>query len=492
MPTMTQAGYTPPKPEAPKKTAPPPKKKKKKKRGASRGAAIVSLIIFLLAAGVGAGVLMVYAYMQPYADTFVPGTFLGGQPLSGMTYEEAEKLIAQTAGQQAQDWSFTMTWDGQSYVLDDEIMGLCVDAEATLEPMWMAAREGGVFSRFMQLLALREAPVIGQCVLTYSMDPADALLAHAAQDVACEPVDAVCSFAPGTSAPFSFTDEVVGLTLDTPPLRAQIERSMLDLTPMSVALEPVRTEPAVYRAQLENATTLRARMQMRVPADEATMVNLTVACAGLSGQIIAPGETISFNAAVGSRTEAAGYVQAAEPAYGADAYGVGGGVCIMSTAFYRAAMLSGMELVSRSAAVRPVDYCAMGQEAVVSDQGLDLVLRNPTDSPMYIASRLYEEDGEAVILIDVIGEPLTVRYELETQALETQTITEPVYVRDHEGRYATYTDERVSAGEGEPGYSALVERVGYDAAGAEVSREAISEDEYAPVPPAIYVGVRER
>ena len=84
------------------------------------------------------------------------------------------------------------------------------------------------------------------------------------------------------------------------------------------------------------------------------------------------------------------------------------------------------------------------------------------------------------------------RYALESQILDTQTVTEPVYVRDREGRYATYTDERVPVTSGEPGYSVRVERVTLGAGGEELAREMISEDAYAPVAPAIYVGVTER
>ena len=75
---------------------------------------------------------------------------------------------------------------------------------------------------------------------------------------------------------------------------------------------------------------------------------------------------------------------------------------------------------------------------------------------------------------------------------EPEMIEEPVYVRDREGRYATYTDERVPAGQALPGYTAKVERVTLDADGQEISRETISENTYEPQAPMIYVGVQER
>ena len=161
-------------------------------------------------------------------------------------------------------------------------------------------------------------------------------------------------------------------------------------------------------------------------------------------------------------------------------------------ALYRAALLAGLTVRERHAAVRPVSGCDMGQEAAVSDQGLDLVLENPTAHTIFLVARVYQDGDKAYCELMLIGEPLDARYALETQVLGTETIDEPVYVRDREGRYATYTDERVPAGDGEPGYSVRVERVTLGEGGEELARETISEDTYDPVAPAIYVGVTER
>ena len=79
-----------------------------------------------------------------------------------------------------------------------------------------------------------------------------------------------------------------------------------------------------------------------------------------------------------------------------------------------------------------------------------------------------------------------------TGILEEKWIEEPVYVRDHEGKYAKYDDERVEAGEPKPGYTVVVDRVKRGEEGKEISRETISNETYVPVPPAIYVGVQNR
>lgn len=495
MPSLTRAGYVPPRSEPPRAGEPPKtqkgKKKKKKKRGMS-GAAVFSLIVLLLAVLVGAATLYVYSATQPYAQAFCPGTLLMGTSLAGQTYEQGEALLGKLTQESVQGWTYTVAVGDSAYTLTAQDVALHVDAARTLEPLWQAGREGGMLTRFLTMRQLEREPVSAVPVIAYSMDVADALLERLALETEREPVSATVTYVPGSSEPFRFTAESVGYAVDTAPVRRAIEASLQALEPGEHALQLTRLEPDVRRAELEAATVLRARIVQEISVDEAMLQNAHQAAQMLAGVRIEPGKTLSFNQVVGSRTEEAGYVQAQEPAYGTDISGVGGGVCQVSTALYRAALLAGLTIEERHAAVRPLDGCGMGQEAAVSGQGLDLIISNDTAYPVFVTARVYTDGNSAFCEVQLIGEALGARYALESQTLDTQTIGEPVYVRDREGRYATYTDERVPVTGGEPGYTVRVERVTLGADGTELARETISEDTYDPVAPAIYVGVTER
>ena len=74
---------------------------------------------------------------------------------------------------------------------------------------------------------------------------------------------------------------------------------------------------------------------------------------------------------------------------------------------------------------------------------------------------------------------------------EVETIdapADPVYVRDSEGRYATYTDERIPVGEAMPGYCAAVKLVDENGEPTRV----VSEDTYDARTQIVYVGVQQR
>lgn len=494
MASMTKAGYTPPKETAakpPKKSGGAKKRHHKKKKGIG-AATVLALLVFLAACLVGAGTIYVYTQTAPYQSAFLPGTMLLGYPLGGASMTQAQALLEQITREDIDTWSSELRWDNQSYVLSSGDISLTVDAQATLDPLWQCGREGGMLGCFAEMLRLKEEPMIAQPIVTFDMTAADELLGLIQQDIVCEPQNAQVAFQTGSAEPFTFTGETIGYSLDLTDARRQIEKAAATVTSAVITLEPQTLLPEVTQEDLQNAIVLRSRVLTPVDGDEASGSNVALAAKALDGARIEAGETLSFNRIVGERSAARGYVSAPEPAYGEDVTGVGGGVCQLSSALYRLALLGGMDVTQRSAAVYPVAYCEMGQEAAVSDQGIDLVIKNTTAYPIFLRARTYADGKTTMLEMQLIGEALDGKVELVSGILEEMHIEEPVYVRDHEGKYATYDDERVEAGAAKPGYRVAVDRVKLDAQGAEISREQVSEDTYDAIPPAIYVGVKAR
>lgn len=489
---MTQAGYKPPDKSAPipPKQGKKPRKKRKKRR--VNGVALVSLVIFLIAVLIASATLYIYAQTQPYAMAFAPGTSLQGYPLTSLSYLDGQAVLAQLTHDAVADFSCTLTWADTQYVLTGADISLAVDEQATLDPVWQVARNGGMLTRYVDMIRSRMTPVDASVVLSYDMDAVDALLERIRADVERDPVDATVTYVPDNSEPFRFTQEVVGRRLDTAPVRAMLEAAINGMESVDVEITPEEIAPRIYASELQAGTVMRARVVMTMDGEANALHNAQLAAQRIGHVRIEPGERFSFNETVGMRTAQAGYMAALEPAYGYDISGVGGGVCQVATAIYRAALMGDIRVITRNAAVYPVSYCDAGQEAAVSDQGLDLAIENNTQTPLFMSVRTYQ-DGDAYRLeVLLIGEEMDARYALDSLALETDTPEEPLYVRDSEGRYAVYTDERVSVGEPLPGVSAVVERVRLSADGSELSRETISTDEYEPIAQLIYVGQQER
>ena len=116
--------------------------------------------------------------------------------------------------------------------------------------------------------------------------------------------------------------------------------------------------------------------------------NIKTASAKLRGILIAPGETFSFNGALGEVSTATGYDTAWVIKRGRTVLGVGGGVCQVSTTIFRAAFNSGLEILERTAHAYRVHYYEppLGFDATVYEPSPDLVFKNDTASYILIWS----------------------------------------------------------------------------------------------------------
>lgn len=114
----------------------------------------------------------------------------------------------------------------------------------------------------------------------------------------------------------------------------------------------------------------------------AQRMNVSTAAAKLNESILKPGHSLSFNNRVGPRTCTSGFQKA--PAYlGQDNQpSPGGGICLVSSALYQAALESGLEIVERHPHTRPISSAPPGLDATVWWGAKDLIVRNQSSEPV--------------------------------------------------------------------------------------------------------------
>ena len=117
-----------------------------------------------------------------------------------------------------------------------------------------------------------------ETVYVFGRDAVDAFLSDIKAQVDRASVDATVTYVQGNSEPFRFTDEQTGLELETDAIRARMEAAILSLSPGTEALQPKEISPNVYRAELENATVLRARVVMPLSGSAAASHALSRSC----------------------------------------------------------------------------------------------------------------------------------------------------------------------------------------------------------------------
>jgi len=100
----------------------------------------------------------------------------------------------------------------------------------------------------------------------------------------------------------------------------------------------------------------------------------------LDGELVAPGATFSFNGAIGERTAAKGYQEAAAIVDGKLVPQLGGGICQVGTTLFNAIYLSGLPVKERHNHSFYISHYPKGRDATVSWGGPDLKFVNDTEN----------------------------------------------------------------------------------------------------------------
>lgn len=176
---------------------------------------------------------------------------------------------------------------------------------------------------------------------------------------------------------------------------------------------------------------------------------------------VAPGETFSFNARVGSFSRDQGYRKAPVSYNGQLIDDWGGGVCQASTTLYNAALLAGMEIVERNRHRYAPSYVPPGRDAAVAFSNIDLRFRNPLPTPVRIVGRI---EGDRLQVSLVAPHEMPTRPEVVSEVREV--LAPETY------QLGSINGRRRVRNSGKSGYDVTVYRV------QNGRRERISHDTY--------------
>ncbi len=161
--------------------------------------------------------------------------------------------------------------------------------------------------------------------------------------------------------------------------------------------QPEKTSD-LLRAKLFE-TTLSSYSTSYGSSNSNRRANISRAASLINGTVVAPGDVFSFNDTVGSRTTSNGFYTAKEYVDGKSVDGIGGGVCQVSSTLYSAVLYADMSIVERLNHMMTVGYIPLGQDATVSDGGVDFRFKNTSDYPIKISAYT----SGATITISIIG-----------------------------------------------------------------------------------------
>ena len=446
----------------------------------------------------------VHRAVTPYDTLFCPNTFVDGIALGGMTQEEARAAVTAQSQSSTGSWFVKLTLDGETLQeLRASDLGVQVDIEAALAKAWQQGHTGTEEQRLAAMEQLQETPFEA-----YSTNPGsdtshlDGILNSLAVRLYREPRNAVMtSFDSMATYPFSFEPEVIGRMLETASLKEQIYHRLSSMESGEIALQPTIIQPDITVDYLkENAYALRGTgtTPISTSSDEYRTANIRLAFEYISGTVIQPGKSFSFNGVVGQRTEKRGFKPAPEYVYNEVTPGIGGGVCQASTTVYQAAVRANLQIDKREPHSMAVNYTPYGKDATVywfSNHKIDLVFTNNTDYPIYITAAVQSDPKNRkrlVCSVKIYGQGLNgSTYDFVTEETVIPAPTEPEVIRDKNRRYVTYKDQEYETRKAADGMSVTSYRVQYEK-GKEIGREFLFTDIYEAKSRQVYVGILDR
>lgn len=212
-----------------------------------------------------------------------------------------------------------------------------------------------------------------------TVSPGDIDLDAIYREINCEAADAYYDEETSEIVP-----EVVGCTFDL-----QHEKEMLAIAPENsdYVIQLQLTQPKMTAEMLGGklfAHKLGVCDSELTGSNYNRTNNVTLACEAINGTILYPDDVFSFNAIVGERTEAKGYLEAGVYVGGQTQNELGGGVCQVASAIYLAALRANLEIVEREPHQFLVTYVPMGCDATIYWGFYDFKFENSTEYPIKI------------------------------------------------------------------------------------------------------------
>ena len=460
-------------------------------------AAAVLLVLIVIGARTGTRLMDIKRTLDRGDGVFYPNIYVNDIPLEGRTLDEAAAIVSQQVTSLISSWRITLrTQDGRSWDITGKDLGMQYDVADQLDQLWAIGHTGTSAQRYEQVKVVEEEPVFRYTTLTYDMSSINQILAQIKSEVDKAPVSATKVYDDTVWPPYTYTDDVDGQELDITGLNEQIMGMVDRLESGVVDLAPTPVKAPITRAYLESQIVKLSSFETTIgnTSTEGRFANIKLGTEMFNHLIIKSGESVSFNKVTGKRTEANGFQQALELAYGEYVMGWGGGICQVSSTLYNAVVNAGLEVRSRTQHSRPSSYVEKGLDATVQDDRLDFVFRNNTNADIFIETEYYKKGSYYRCKFTIYGrpDPNGYSYKLVSEVVETIEKPETVYRPDKEMKYVVYDDEEYVYSKGEDGYIVDVYLVTMDANGLEVSREKKYTDTYKAVAPVTYVGVTPR
>ncbi len=330
-----------------------------------------------------------------YSNRIYPGVFIAGKNLGGKSYDDIVNLYQNRNS--LINTAFVFTFKNKEIAtISAKDLNFGYDDKLFAAQAYSVGRSKNFLTDSYLMLKAYTGGVFLSSSFKYSQSLLMQFLSNFSSAVDKQPVNAQFKFENGKVTTFQPSEN--GEVVDWEKLNSEIlsqGENVLRFSPKIVKIEiPIKVlEPKISTENVNNfgireligtgESTFYDSIQSRI-------YNIQLAASRLNGTLVAPGEIFSFDKTLGDVSSFTGYRQAYIIQNGKTILGDGGGVCQVSTTFFRAILNAGLPITERHAHSYRVGYYEQdsppGFDATVYVPSVDLKFRNDTEHYILIQS----------------------------------------------------------------------------------------------------------
>ena len=345
---------------------------------------------------VTASVFLIY-YNQNFQDKVYPNVYFSGQNLQGWDKNKVADLIANEKKSFLDE--VNLNYDGKSVQTKIADLGFVWNENKTVDEITNYGRKGNYTENFLVFINSYLINKKVSFAYDFDKDKASQYLKELATSIDKEPVDGKFEIKDGKANEFVIGSDGKKLLIDENIIR--IENAIINQEKNIVLdVEEIKAN-GVEDMDKMGIKELVATGQSNFSGSPTNRIhNINVGAQVFNGILIKPGENFSFIKYLGEVSEKTGYLPELVIKEDKTIPEYGGGLCQVSTTFFRAAINAGFPIIERTAHEYRVSYYEpAGFDATIYDPKPDLIFKNDTANYILIQTRISGTD----LFVDFYG-----------------------------------------------------------------------------------------
>lgn len=336
-------------------------------------------------------------YQKINYDVVYPGITINNLDVGKYTQEQVKELFT-NKNSAITNAHLTFSQDSMVATVSAKDLGIGYDQNLIAKQAISLGRSDNFLSNLSIIFQAYFYGLNLQPSYRYSEDVLNKTLAPILEKTNIEAIDALFNFKDGKVVAFKPSKEgkMVDMERVKEDLNLQVEKMLSQKS--QEATVPLTVKIILPKITTDKANNLGIReligkgtslFQHSIPG---RIFNVTLAASRINGLLIAPNEIFSFDKALGDVSAFTGYQQAYVIQNGKTVLGDGGGVCQVSTTFFRAILNAGLPIIERHAHAYRVGYyeedSLPGLDATVFVPSVDLKFKNDTGNYILVQTQI--------------------------------------------------------------------------------------------------------